>query len=109
MLTAENLIVQSLRAVVVAQVKAGVPILVLNNKLDSQVTGPRTHGFQLQRSVIARLFSEQEYQSATCLGRRMIHDLYTYEHPALIVAGFVNEVAGFLFVGPGRAVAVALG
>lgn len=72
MLTPKDLIVQALRAVIIAEVEACLLVLVLHNKFDSHVARPRTHGFQLEWSIVAR------------------------EHAAVIVACIVDEAAGFL-------------
>lgn len=68
----EDLVVQTFRAVVVSKIKSGVPVLVLDHKLNSHIAGPGAHSFQLERSVVAR------------------------EHATVIVAGVVDEAAGFL-------------
>jgi hypothetical protein len=85
MLTIEDLAVKLRRAVVIAEVKADLPVLVLNNKLNAQTAGPGTHGFQLQRRVVAR------------------------EHAAVLVASVVHEAAGFFPVGPFGAAGEAFG
>lgn len=72
MLAPKDLVVEAQRAIVVAKIEADVLVLVLDDKFDSKVAGSRAHGFQLQRSVVAR------------------------EHAAVIVACIVDERPSFL-------------
>ena len=73
MLAPEDLVVQALRAVVVAKVEARVPVLVPDHKLDTHVTRSRAHSFQLKWGVVSR------------------------EHSAIAVACVIDEAAGFLW------------
>jgi len=70
--TSEDLVVQALRAVIVSEVESSLPVLVLDDELNSHVARRGAHGFQLERSVVA------------C------------EHAAIVVAGIVHEAPGFL-------------
>ena len=72
--TPEDLVVKTFRAIIVSEVESSIPVLVLDYELDPHVTGPGTHGFQLERSVVAR------------------------EHAAVAVAGIIYEGAGFLWI-----------
>jgi hypothetical protein len=72
MLASEDLVVQALRAVIVAKVEARIPVLVLDHELDSHVTRCRAHAFQLERCIVAG------------------------EHTTIAVASVVDEAAGFL-------------
>lgn len=72
MRTAEDLVVQALRAIIIAEVESNLPVLVLDYKLNSHIARPGTHGFQLERSVVAR------------------------EHAVFFVASVIHEATGFL-------------
>jgi hypothetical protein len=74
MRTAEDLVVQALRAIIIAEIESNLPILVLDYKFDSHIAGPGAHGLQLERSVVAR------------------------EHAILFVACVIDEAAGFLWI-----------
>ena len=74
MRTAENLVVQALRAIIIAKVESNHPVLVLDYKLNSHIAGPGAHGFQLERSIVAR------------------------EHATGIVAGVIDEATSFLWI-----------
>lgn len=86
MCAAEDLIVQPLRAVIVAEIKGRLAVLVLDNKLEAHAAiALWTHGLELKGLVVAR------------------------EHPAVVVAGVVDEGSGLLFVGPGWPAVKAIG
>lgn len=74
MRTAENLVVQALRAIIIAEVESNFPVLVLDYKLNSHIAGPGAHGLQLERSVVTR------------------------EHAILFVARVPDEATGFLWI-----------
>lgn len=74
MRTSEDLVVKTFRAIVISEVESSIPVLVLDYELDPHVTGPGTHCFQLERSVVAR------------------------EHAAVAVARIIHEGAGFLWI-----------
>ena len=70
--TPEDLVVQTFRTIIVSEVESSIPVLVLDYKFNSHIARPGTHGFQLERGVVAR------------------------EHAAVTVAGIVDEAASFL-------------
>ena len=72
--TPEDLVVKTFRAIIVSEVESSIPVLVLDYELDPHVTGPGAHGFQLERSVVAR------------------------EHAAVTVAGIIYKGASFLWI-----------
>jgi hypothetical protein len=74
MRTAEDLVVQALRAIIIAEIESNLPILVLDYKFDSHIAGPGAHGLQLERSVVAR------------------------EHAIFFVARVPDEATGFLWI-----------
>jgi hypothetical protein len=85
-LTTEDLVVQSLGAVIIAKVEGCLGVLVLDNKLEADVVvAPWTHGFQLEGSIIAG------------------------KHPATIVASIVSKCSSLLLVEPSCAITKALG
>ena len=84
--TAKDLIVQSLRAVIVSEIKRRLAVLVLDNKLEAHAAVALwAHGLQLEGLVVAR------------------------EHPAVVVAGIVDERSGLLLVGPDWPAVEAIG
>lgn len=72
--TSEDLVVKTFGAIIVSEVESSIPVLVLDYELDPHVTGPGTHCFQLERSVVAR------------------------KHAAVAVARIIHEGAGFLWI-----------
>lgn len=74
MRTPKDLVVQTFRAIIVSKIESGVPVLVLNYKLNSHIAGPGAHGLQLERSIVSR------------------------EHAAIVVARVVDKTTGFLWI-----------
>jgi hypothetical protein len=75
--TPEDLVVQTLRTIIVSKVESSLPVLVLDDKLNSHVARRGAHGFQLERGVVAR------------------------EHATVVVASIIDEAAGFLWITSG--------
>lgn len=71
--TAKDLVVQALRAIIIAEIESNLPVLVLNYKLNSHIAGPGAHSFQLERGEVAR------------------------KHAILFVARVPDEGSGFLW------------
>jgi hypothetical protein len=85
--TAKDLVGETLVAIIVTKVEAGTGVQVLNLKKEAQALGTasRAHRLGLTRREPAR------------------------EHAAVVVAGVLDETAGFLGVGPRVSRAVAAG
>lgn len=73
MRTPEDLVVQTLRAIIISKVESSISVLVLHHELNSHVARLGAHGFQLERGVFAR------------------------EHAAIVVARVVDKATGFLW------------
>ena len=84
-LTPKNLIRQPRITIIIPQIKPSLRILILHLEQQILVAGARAHGFQLAWGAVTR------------------------KHAAVVVAGVVDEAAGFFEVWPGVAGIVALG